>query len=169
MKNLIFILALLFSAAAFALCPANVPSGVTTCYYIDFAGGADTNAGTSTGAAWQHSPGMTGAKTSASAQAGWVAPVDCTIASVTYTLNVAGTLDSGANHITFSLDKNAGTALADTSDATHMASNAALSQTTLTVSDALSAGDVIRLKLVTPVTFGTLPTTVLYSAELLCQ
>jgi hypothetical protein len=30
------------------------------CYFIDFVGGADTNAGTSEGAAWKHAPGMAG-------------------------------------------------------------------------------------------------------------
>lgn len=32
-----------------------------TCYYIDFVGGSDSNNGLSTGAAWKHVPGMTGA------------------------------------------------------------------------------------------------------------
>jgi hypothetical protein len=35
------------------------PSWAAT-YYIDYVGGADTNVGTSTGAAWKHAPGMTG-------------------------------------------------------------------------------------------------------------
>lgn len=30
-------------------------------YYVDFVGGSDANAGTSTGTAWKHSPGMAGA------------------------------------------------------------------------------------------------------------
>ena len=46
-KLLILILALAFSAGA-------------TTYYCDFAGGADANAGTSTGASWKRAPYMRG-------------------------------------------------------------------------------------------------------------
>jgi hypothetical protein len=39
-------------------CPANVSTGVTTCYWIDKVNGNDANAGTSKAAAWAHSPDM---------------------------------------------------------------------------------------------------------------
>jgi len=41
-------------------CPASVPSGITNCYYADFASGSDTNAGNTETAPWQHFPGMPG-------------------------------------------------------------------------------------------------------------
>lgn len=42
---------------AFAACPAGIPSGITTCYYIS-SGGLDTNNGTSESTPWLHAPGM---------------------------------------------------------------------------------------------------------------
>ncbi len=78
MKTIILCAFLLTSAMAFAAggtCPASSSytepvtgntteslstMGVTSCYFIDFVGGADTNAGTSEGAAWKHAPGMQG-------------------------------------------------------------------------------------------------------------
>lgn len=59
MKIAVAMLALL-PVTLFAACPANVPSGVTTCFYIDSATGADTNAGTLESAPWAHAPGMVG-------------------------------------------------------------------------------------------------------------
>lgn len=41
-------------------CPTSVPSGITTCYFADFASGSDSNAGNSESTPWQHLPGMVG-------------------------------------------------------------------------------------------------------------
>lgn len=47
-------------AATGGSCPASVPSGITSCFYADYANGSDANAGTSESAPLQHFPGMTG-------------------------------------------------------------------------------------------------------------
>jgi hypothetical protein len=41
-------------------CAASVPSGITKCFYADYANGSDANAGTSETAPLQHFPGMAG-------------------------------------------------------------------------------------------------------------
>jgi hypothetical protein len=41
-------------------CPSNVPSGITTCYYISYSTGNDANAGTSEASPWKTAPGMVG-------------------------------------------------------------------------------------------------------------
>jgi hypothetical protein len=41
-------------------CPASVPAGITNCYYIDYASGADSNSGASESSPWKHAPGMLG-------------------------------------------------------------------------------------------------------------
>lgn len=48
------------SAFVGGVCPANIPAGVTSFYFIDPLAGADTNTGSSEAAALAHSPGMTG-------------------------------------------------------------------------------------------------------------
>jgi hypothetical protein len=48
------------SFAAGGTCPSSVPSGITSCYFIDFVSGLDTNNGTTESTPWQHAPGMTG-------------------------------------------------------------------------------------------------------------
>lgn len=56
-------LTLLTASEAFAsggTCPSSVPSGITQCYFIDYASGNDNNSGTSESAPWQHLPGMAG-------------------------------------------------------------------------------------------------------------
>jgi hypothetical protein len=107
-----------------------------------------------------------GFKTTTAGQLGYVMPTACTISTVNYYFYIQGTLDTAANNITLSLDKNAGTALADTSTTT--ASNLATNQISVTTSDAVVVGDVIRLKVVTP-TFTTLPTTVAAGATIYCK
>jgi hypothetical protein len=61
-SRLVFLLIVAFNAhplfAAGGTCPATVPSGVTSCFYVDIASGLDTNNGTSEGSAWAHLPGM---------------------------------------------------------------------------------------------------------------
>ena len=53
-------------------CPskANMDGGVyaapTSCYYVDFSGGADTNSGTTESAPWRHAPGMRGCSSNCS-------------------------------------------------------------------------------------------------------
>lgn len=58
-------------------CPTNVPAGVTSCYYIDYAGGSDAANGTSENTPWQHTPGMANATGLAAAHTpgageGWI-------------------------------------------------------------------------------------------------
>jgi hypothetical protein len=58
-------------------CPASVPSGVTSFYFIDYVGGSDSNAGTSESGAWKHTPGMANASGNAAshiptAGEGWI-------------------------------------------------------------------------------------------------
>jgi hypothetical protein len=50
----------IFAATSGGTCPASVPSGITSCYYADFANGLDTNSGTSESAPLKHFPGMAG-------------------------------------------------------------------------------------------------------------
>jgi hypothetical protein len=44
------------SAFAAGVCPAGVPSGVNSFYFIDYVGGSDSNAGTSESNPWKHMP-----------------------------------------------------------------------------------------------------------------
>jgi hypothetical protein len=62
MKRLTILALALFCIQARAACPANVPSGITTCYYIDYNSGSDSNDGASeaSGHPWKNLPGMTG-------------------------------------------------------------------------------------------------------------
>ena len=107
-----------------------------------------------------------GVKTSVGSQNPLYIPAACTIVNTTYYVNIGGTLDSVANNFTLSLDKNSGTDLADTH--VSIPTNAAVTTTNDTSSDAVVAGDLIRLKVVTP-TFGTAPTTVSYGATINCK
>jgi hypothetical protein len=65
------------SGFASGACPANIPNGVTSFYFIDYAGGSDSNAGTSESSPWQHLPtcanatGAATAHTSGSGE-GWI-------------------------------------------------------------------------------------------------
>lgn len=56
----VFLLGNNLFAATGGTCPASVPSGITSCFYADYANGSDANAGTSESAPLQHFPGMTG-------------------------------------------------------------------------------------------------------------
>ncbi|HVO58033.1 MAG TPA: hypothetical protein VMT51_10095 [Dongiaceae bacterium] len=65
MRKLIFLLFLMAiwtrpAHAAGGSCPQGVPTGITKCYYIDFASGSDTNAGTDESTPLKHSVGMKG-------------------------------------------------------------------------------------------------------------
>jgi len=67
------------SCAAFAsgACPASIPSGVTSFYFIDYAGGSDSNAGTSESSPWQHMPTCANATSTAASHTpgsgeGWI-------------------------------------------------------------------------------------------------
>src|ERR1700678_2243578 len=61
LKKLIALAFLLCAAPTLrAACPASVPADITSCYYIDFASGSDSNSGTTEAAPWKHAPGMTG-------------------------------------------------------------------------------------------------------------
>lgn len=52
---------LLCSIPAFAACPGTGPASVfSTCHYVSYALGADTNNGTSEATPWKHAPGMKG-------------------------------------------------------------------------------------------------------------
>ena len=58
-------------------CPANIPSGVTAFYFIDYASGSDSNSGTSESSPWQHMPTCNNATTTAAAHTpgageGWI-------------------------------------------------------------------------------------------------
>lgn len=61
---LVGILFCIAGGARAGTCPASVPSGITTCKYVDYAAGADTNNGDTEGAPWKHAPGMLGVNTS---------------------------------------------------------------------------------------------------------
>lgn len=56
----LFVITIHRAFAAGGICPASVPTGITNCYYIDYAGGSDSNNGTSKDTPWKHAPGMTG-------------------------------------------------------------------------------------------------------------
>ena len=108
-------------------------------------------------------------KTTPGTQNGYIVPVGCTLKSVTYYVNI-GTLDSTARSFTFSIDKNAGTQLTDTINAT-ISTNVQMGQVLVTTGDALIAGDVLRLRIDTP-GFGsdaTPPSGIQWGADLLCQ
>lgn len=82
----------LSGVAAFA-CPSTVPSGVTTCYYIDYAGGSDGAAGTSESTPWQHAPGMANATSNAASHTpgpgeGWIFKGGVTVDHHAYPMNV---------------------------------------------------------------------------------
>jgi hypothetical protein len=51
---------LLVASPSGGTCPVAAPSDITTCYYVDFAGGSDSNSGASEGSPWKRAPGMTG-------------------------------------------------------------------------------------------------------------
>jgi len=58
-------------------CPASIPHGVTSFYFIDYASGSDSNSGTSESAPWQHLPTCANATGSAAAHTpgpgeGWI-------------------------------------------------------------------------------------------------
>jgi hypothetical protein len=63
----VLLLAPLRSFAAGGTCPTSAPSGITSCYFVDYSGGSDANAGTSESSPWQHAPGMNGCSGSCSA------------------------------------------------------------------------------------------------------
>jgi len=93
-----FFLFLILPHAAFA------SHTCTTCY-IDFVGGSDSNTGASTGAAWKHGPGMTGATGNASTQV--PADGDSYIfkGGVTWTSSFPWTLSGGSSSaITYTTD-----------------------------------------------------------------
>jgi len=78
--------------SAFA-CPATVPSGVTNCYYIDYAAGSDSATGTSETAPWQHAPAMANATGNAAAHTpgpgeGWIFKGGVTVDYHAYPMNV---------------------------------------------------------------------------------
>lgn len=78
--------------SAFA-CPATVPSGVTNCYYIDYAAGSDSATGTSETAPWQHAPAMANATGNAAAHVpgpgeGWIFKGGVTVDYHAYPMNV---------------------------------------------------------------------------------
>lgn len=108
-----------------------------------------------------------GAKTTIGSSSYWNVEQACNIKSITYFSSVGGTLDTAANALTFSLDKNSGTAVSSTSNAT-IVENTGLSQVTITPGTSLAQGDQVRVKVVTP-TFTTLPTTVIWGARVVCQ
>jgi hypothetical protein len=56
-----------YAATSPGACPASVPSGITKCFYADFASGSDGNPGNSETAPLQHFPGMQGCSGSCSA------------------------------------------------------------------------------------------------------
>lgn len=65
------------SSFAAGSCPASIPNGVTSFYFIDYASGSDANPGTSESAPWQHLPTCANATGSASAHTpgageGWI-------------------------------------------------------------------------------------------------
>jgi hypothetical protein len=74
------------SAFAGNSCPANIPSGVTSFYFIDYASGSDSNPGTSEASPWQHLPTCANATGSAAAHTpgsgeGWILKGGVTIGS----------------------------------------------------------------------------------------
>jgi hypothetical protein len=79
---------------AFA-CPATVPSGVTNCFYIDYASGSDANNGSSESTPWQHAPGMANVTTGSvaalhapSAGEGWIFKGGVTVDYHAYPMSV---------------------------------------------------------------------------------
>ena len=85
-----------FTLAACALsfaCPANVPAGVTNCYYIDYANGSDSANGLSETTPWQHAPGMANATGNAAGHTpgpgeGWIFKGGVAVGSKAYPMNV---------------------------------------------------------------------------------
>jgi len=74
-------------------CPTTVPSGVTTCYYIDYASGNDSASGTSESTPWQHAPGMANATGNAAAHTpgpgeGWIFKGGVTVDFHAFPMNV---------------------------------------------------------------------------------
>jgi hypothetical protein len=93
-----FVLAAGISAFA---CPSTVPSGVTTCYYIDYVSGSDSSAGTSESAPWQHAPGMANAGGNAATHTprtgeGWIFKGGVTVDYHAFPMNVPWGGASGA-------------------------------------------------------------------------
>lgn len=81
------------AAKAQGTCPGNVPTGVTKCYFIDYAGGSDSNSGTSETQAWQHAPtmanasGVPGSHTSSGGE-GWIFKGGVTVDYHAFPMNV---------------------------------------------------------------------------------
>jgi len=98
-----------------------------------------------------------------------IAVASCTVYAVNYGIQVAGTLDTGANAITYEIVKNSG-ALSDTLSSTLTAQTTRGGQVSLTGlnTDTLVAGDLLALKLVTPA-WTTQPAGVVYTATIFCK
>jgi hypothetical protein len=93
-----FILAVGGSALA---CPVTVPSGVTVCYYIDYASGSDSANGTSESTPWQHAPGMANATSNAAGHTpslgeGWIFKGGVTVDYHAFPMNTPWSGTSGA-------------------------------------------------------------------------
>ncbi|MFZ0317770.1 MAG: hypothetical protein WAL56_01485 [Candidatus Sulfotelmatobacter sp.] len=93
-RNRLVLLAFVIAigASAFA-CPTTVPSGVTNCYYFDYAAGSDSANGTTQTAPWQHTPGMANATGNAAAHTpgpgeGWILKGGVTVDYHAFPMNV---------------------------------------------------------------------------------
>ena len=74
-------------------CPANIPSGVASFYFIDYANGNDSNSGATESTPWQHVPGMANASGNAAAHTpaageGWIFKGGVTVDYHAYPMNV---------------------------------------------------------------------------------
>jgi hypothetical protein len=103
---------------------------------------------------------------------GTLVPTACTITSVYFALIVAGTLDSTADNLTFTLGTipSAGgtyTALSDTS--TTLPVNVKAANATKATNDSIAAGSLLVGRMVSPSSFGAVPTGVGWNAIAFCQ
>ena len=88
------------SGFAGGTCPSSIPSGVTSFYFIDYAGGSDANNGTSESSPWQHTPGMANATGNAASHTptpgeGWIFKGGVKVDYHAYPMNVPWSGASG--------------------------------------------------------------------------